>query len=38
MAAVILEKSWLSVLTMMADEIPHAILGGKVASCDLKKG
>jgi hypothetical protein len=36
MAAVILEKFWLSVLPTMADEIPHAFLGGKVASGDLK--
>jgi hypothetical protein len=36
MAAVFLEKSWLSVFPTMADEIPHAFLGSKVASCDLE--
>jgi hypothetical protein len=35
-AAVFLEKYWLSVFPAVAYEIPHAFLGSKVASCDLE--
>jgi hypothetical protein len=35
-AAVFLDKSWLSVFPTVTNEMPHAFLGSKAASSDLE--